>query len=263
MKSAPRRSRWKRLVIALALITLLGLVSAIGLRWWTHAHYAAQTFTRVADVPTGAEPRIAIVFGAGLWRGGGPSAVLYDRVATAAELYRAGKVQKLLLTGDNRFKNYNEPDVMRETALKMGIPAKDLVPDYAGRRTYDSCYRAREIFGVRRAVLITQEFHLDRALYVCDSFGIDSIGLTADRRAYPRAARLRWRVREFLATVSAWSDLNFLHPAPVLGDKIPIALGQVKRAHVGRAKCRVWGCFRRAIKIIVPRDDDLISKPQS
>ncbi|HEV2915238.1 MAG TPA: ElyC/SanA/YdcF family protein [Pyrinomonadaceae bacterium] len=193
-----------------------------GLRWWTHISYGGKVYNTVAAVPEDPEPRVAIVFGAGLWRDGSPSPVLYDRIRTAAELYRAGKVRKLLLTGDNRFHNYNEPDVMRQTAIELGVPADDLVPDYAGRRTYDSCYRAHEIFGVRRAILVTQGFHLDRALYLCDSLGIDSIGVSADRRAYTRDAHFWWRVRELPATFGAWINLNLFRPTPILGERMPI-----------------------------------------
>lgn len=209
--------------------TFLGVFTAAcafvgGLRWWTHATYAGRIYRAAEALPEdgASSQRVAIVFGAGLWRGGGPSPVLYDRIATAVDLYRAGRVRKLLLTGDNRFSNYNEPDVMRQTAIHLGVPAEDLVPDYAGRRTFDSCYRAREIFGVSRAVLVTQEFHLDRALYLCNALGIDSIGVVADRRAYTREAHFWWRVRELPATFGAWSNLNLFRPTPILGEKIPI-----------------------------------------
>ena len=147
------------------------------------------------------QPRIAIVFGAGLTRSGEPTPALYDRVATAVDLYQRGLVNKLLLTGDNRFINYNEPEAMRRTAVKLGVPDEDLVLDYAGRRTYDSCYRAREIFGVNHAILVTQAFHLDRALYLCDTFGIDSVGVVADRRNYTASAQTWWSIREAVATV--------------------------------------------------------------
>ncbi len=149
------------------------------------------------------------------WTHKRPSPILYDRVAVAAEPYHAGRVRKLLLTGDNRFDNYNEPAAMRQTALEMGVPDQDLVLDYAGRRTYDSCYRAREIFGVRRATLVTQEFHLDRALYLCNSLGVDSIGVAADRQAYG-GSRLWWSTRELGALATAWLDIHLLHPTPIL-----------------------------------------------
>ena len=194
-------------------------------RVWARAVASDRVYERAEAVPAEPEPRVAIVLGAGLAPGGRPSAVLYDRVATAVDLYRAGRVDKLLLTGDNRFVEYNEPEVMRETAQGLGVPDADLVLDYAGRRTYDSCYRASAIFEVRRAIVVTQEFHLDRSLYLCRAMGIDAIGVVADRRPYPRSAATWWSLREIAATASAWLDVNLLHPEPVLGEKIPIARG--------------------------------------
>jgi len=223
MSRKRRVRKLKLLAGAIGLVCVLVAAFAFGLRWYNHVAYTSRSYRSVADVPVeAASPRIAIVFGAGLWGPGGkPSPVLYDRIATAADLYRAGKVRKLLLTGDNRFLNYNEPAAMRQAALEMGIPDHDLVLDYAGRHTYDSCYRAREIFGVRRAILVTQSFHLDRALYICNSLGVDSIGITADRQPYGDS-HFWWVLREVAATLGAWSNLHLFHPKPVLGEKIPI-----------------------------------------
>src|SRR5512140_2059301 len=123
--------------------------------------------------------RVAIVFGAGLWRDGTPTPVLRDRVQTAANLYFSGKVEKLLMSGDNRFVNYNEPEAMRQYAIKLGVPDKDIVLDYAGRRTYDTCYRARDIFRVDSVILVTQDFHLPRALYLCNMLGVEAVGVPA------------------------------------------------------------------------------------
>ncbi len=209
------------------LITLLrlGAISAaiiIAFNVWIHAAYANRMYASVDVVPREDQPRIAIVFGAGLTRSGEPTPALYDRVATAVDLYKHSLVKKLLLTGDNRFINYNEPEAMRRTAVQLGVPNEDLVLDYAGRRTYDSCYRAREVFDVNRAILVSQAFHLDRALYLCESFGIDSIGVVADRRNYTPGAEAWWSIREAAATFAAWLDVNILQPTPVLGEKIPI-----------------------------------------
>lgn len=189
-------------------------------RMWTSVAYADRVYLSPMDVPAESEPRIAIVFGAGLSAGGGPSPVLFDRVATAVDLYNEGRVRKLLMTGDNRFAYYNEPEAMRDTAISLGVPASDIVLDYAGRRTYDSCYRAREIFEVHKAIVVTQAFHIDRALYLCEAFGIDAIGVTADRRQYVGASW--WSAREVLATAAAWVDIHITHPLPILGDKLPI-----------------------------------------
>ncbi len=213
----------KRLFITLFLLGAIGAAILIAFNVWLHAAYAKRIYASINDLPRGEQPRIAIVFGAGLTRSGEPTPALYDRVATAVDLYQSGLVNKLLLTGDNRFVNYNEPEAMRRTAERLGVPNEDLVLDYAGRRTYDSCYRAREIFGVNHAILVTQAFHLERALYLCDAFGIDSIGVVADRRNYTQSTQTWWSIREAAATLAAWLDVNVRRPIPVLGPALPIS----------------------------------------
>jgi SanA protein len=148
--------------------------------------------------------------------------VLRDRVATAVQLYSSGKVQKLLMSGDNRFVEYNEPGAMRDYALELGVPDDDIVLDYAGRRTYDTCFRARHIFQVQSAILVTQTFHLPRALYVCNALGVPAVGVSADQRAYRRPARLFWNLRETVATLIALWEVHISRPLPVLGDPEPI-----------------------------------------
>jgi SanA protein len=119
--------------------------------------------------------------------------------------------------------DYNEPGAMRAYAVHLGVPADAIVLDYAGRRTYDTCYRARAIFGVERAVLVTQRFHVARALYVCDALDVDAVALVADRRDYT-VRRVIWETREYLALAQAWWDVNVRHPVPVLGEPLPIDL---------------------------------------
>jgi SanA protein len=165
---------------------------------------------------------VAIVFGAGLWWDGSPSPVLRDRVATAAQLYFSGKVKKILMSGDNRFLDYNEPGAMRAYALGLGVPETDIVLDYAGRRTYDTCYRARAIFGVQEAILVTQGFHLPRALYTCNQLGVQAIGVSADLRDYRRGALVYWHARETPATLVALWEVHLSRPLPVLGYPEPI-----------------------------------------
>ena len=148
--------------------------------------------------------------------------MLGDRVETAVQLYLAGKVDKLLLSGDNRVKEYDEPGRMMDYALARGVPAEDIQPDYAGRRTYDTCYRAREVFGLTSAVLVTQEFHLPRALFTCERLGLDVVGVAADRQSYSRRSIAWSTVREFPALLIALFDAIRQAPPPVLGDPIPI-----------------------------------------
>jgi len=171
-----------------------------------------------SDVPA---RRVAIVFGAGLTRSGEATPVLKDRVDTGARLYFSGKAEKLLMSGDNRFVEYNEPEAMRQYALSLGVPDKDIVLDYAGRRTYDSCYRAKEIFGVKEAILVTQKFHLPRALFLCNALGLEGVGVEANNLVYLKRSLLFWNLRELPATVTAFADI-LIRPLPVLGDPEPI-----------------------------------------
>ncbi len=208
----------KMLLKSTLILIILGLVILLVPRLLTGLYAHGHTYTK-AGVPN--RP-VAIVFGAGLWRNGSPTPVLVDRVTTAANLYFEKKVEKLLLSGDNRFVDYNEPEAMRKLALSLGVPNDAIVLDYAGRRSYDTCYRARAIFKVDQAILVTQAFHLPRVLYLCNRLGVNSVGVASDLRVYRKSSVLSWNARELFATVAALWDINVSHPTPVLGDPIPI-----------------------------------------
>lgn len=197
------------ILIALLILTL-GLYTFYSLYY----HRLVYSAKQVPSMP------VAIVFGAGIWPDGSLSDILADRVDTAIDLYYQGKVRKLLFTGDNRYLNYNEPQRMAEYAMTQGIPEADIVLDYAGRRTYDSCYRARYIFEVESAILVTQAYHLPRALFTADRLGISVVGVAADRHQYMNMTN--YRLRELLATPVAWWEVLISHPLPVLGPTLPI-----------------------------------------
>jgi SanA protein len=165
---------------------------------------------------------VALVLGAGLNRDGTPGVVLQDRVATASELYFAGKVEKLLMSGDNSTIYYDEPGAMHDYAISLGVPEEDIVLDFAGRRTYDSCYRAKEIFGVDDLIVVTQAFHLPRALFLCNAFDIEATGVPADDANYRLRSYTYWWFREILATLKAYWDVTIEHPMPILGEPEPI-----------------------------------------
>lgn len=179
-------------------------------------------YPRSFDTTEVPEKPVAIIFGAGLRRDGSPTAVLRDRVNKGVELYLNGKVSKLLMSGDNRSEYYDEPTAMRDYAVALGVPEEDIVLDYAGLRTYDTCYRAAAIFGIQQATLVTQAFHLPRALYTCNSLGINAVGVAADRYRYLPGSMAIWNIRETLATVIAIFDLHVTRPVPVLGQPQPI-----------------------------------------
>ncbi|MFE1949421.1 vancomycin high temperature exclusion protein [Streptomyces sp. NPDC059524] len=139
----------------------------------------ASTGDRVkalGDVP---RTDVAVVFGAGLWDGE-PSPYLAHRLDAAAELYRTGRVRAVLVTGDNSTEDYDEPDAMRDYLTRHGVPGRAVVSDYAGFDTWDSCVRARKIFGVHRAVLVSQGFHIRRAVALCEAAGVSSYGVGVD-----------------------------------------------------------------------------------
>ena len=178
-------------------------------------------YRRYIVMPEQAPARpVVLVLGAAVYPDGRLSTVLADRVMTAVALYKAGKVQKLLFSGDNRFLNYNEPGAMGAFARRQGLPESALAYDYAGRRTYDSCWRARHIFGQERILVVSQAFHLPRAVYLCRQLGLDAVGVVADRRRYSRMPV--WMMRETLARIQAWLDVHWLHPQPVGGEPIDL-----------------------------------------
>jgi SanA protein len=213
------RTRRRRLALLGLAALLVPVIVVVVLRLYALLATRAQIVT-LQDAP--ARP-VAIIFGALVFNNERPSHMLADRVATGAALYHAGKVEALLMTGDNSRPDYNEPEVMRQHALRLGVPDEAIVLDYAGFRTYDSCYRARDIFQVEAAILVTQEFHLPRALLTCNGLGIDAVGVPADRPQGYRAGSLFFsHAREFPATALAALDL-LRRPEPTyLGEPLPI-----------------------------------------
>lgn len=212
------KTRWFKIAARIVVLASIAALLVLGISEWIMDAY---TQNRVYNVEQAPKERVAIVFGAGLNRNGTPSPVLRDRVEVAVQLYKAGKVDKLLMSGDNRFIYYNEPAAMHDYAVKLGVPDGDIVLDYAGRRTYDTCYRARFIFGVHEAVLVTQGFHMPRALYTCNQLGVTAIGVPATR-GYGNRWNLIWYTREIPAKAMALWDVWVARPLPVLGKPEPI-----------------------------------------
>jgi len=209
-----RKRRW--FFLAMLVAALLG----VGLTAWTFSGRYQDSFFTTSELSSIPNRSVAVVFGAGYWSNGALSDVLRDRLDAAIKLYRAGRVKKLLFSGDNRVEDYNEPARMEEYALAQGVPKEDLILDYAGRRTYDTCYRARDIFMISDAILVTQRYHLPRALATCRGLGLDVIGFIADRTPY---VHIRWyQFREIPALWRTWWDLYIAHPTPVLGEPLPI-----------------------------------------
>ncbi|MFJ7159579.1 vancomycin high temperature exclusion protein [Streptomyces sp. NPDC101118] len=199
------RRRTVQAVMALCVLALLPST-------WTHVT-AGGRLRDTADAPAS---DVAVVFGAGLWRGR-PTPYLAHRLDAAAELYRAGRVKVVLVTGDNSRVEYDEPDAMRAYLTGHGVPDDRIVSDYAGFDTWDSCVRAKKIFGVERAVLVSQGFHIRRAVALCQAAGIDSYGVGV--AAVHDATWYYGGVREVFASGKAALDAVFEPDPHFLGPK--------------------------------------------
>ncbi|WP_328312997.1 YdcF family protein [Streptomyces sp. NBC_00442] len=204
------RAGRRRLVQAVAAACVLALAPAT----WMYASTGGRVGT-VADAPASG---VAVVFGAGLWKGE-PSPYLAGRLDAAVRLYRAGKVKAVLVTGDNSRTDYDEPGAMRGYLVRHGVPGTHVVADFAGFDTWDSCVRAKKIFGVDRAVLVSQGFHIRRAVALCEAAGVRSYGVGVD--AAHDATWYYGGTREVFAAGKALLDVVFKPDPTFLGPKEP------------------------------------------
>jgi vancomycin permeability regulator SanA len=224
-RRAPAKRSWfrrwsRRLAIAGSAAATVIVVGVVGANLHVTRSIDAYAFDAVDQVP---ERPVAIIFGAGVVNGQATPA-LADRVQGGIDLYRAGRVGHLLMTGDNSSVDYDEVSVMRDLAIDAGVPADAITRDHAGFDTRSSCYRARDVFGVEAAVLVTQDYHLSRALYSCRDLGLDAVGLRIpdwqhhpERLGwgqYPGSDGRRYMAREWLARVNALVEAHATHPEP-------------------------------------------------
>ncbi len=160
-------------------------------------------------------PQTAMVFGAGILDENTPTAVLKNRLNKAIELYEDGDIETILVTGDNREESHNEPQAMKTYLLEQGIPEENIVQDFAGRRTIESCWRAKNVFGGSGVYTITQNFHLARATYLCRSFGLDVVPLEAKNASYQGG--FNGYIREIPASWAALIE-SFNYKSATTGD---------------------------------------------
>ncbi|MDR3706941.1 MAG: ElyC/SanA/YdcF family protein [Capsulimonadaceae bacterium] len=193
---------------------------------WVRHSTARFIYRDASLVP--AEP-VAIVLGAMVYPNGCLSSVLRARVDAAIALYQAHKATKLLMTGDNSSKRYDEVTAMKKYAMAAGVPDVAIVRDYAGFRTFDSCYRAKHVFAIRRAVIVTQDFHIARAIYLARHLGIDAVGFVAPDNM-SRRSHTALSLREVGATMSALVDVHLPWRRPrYVGQVEPIADNRLGR----------------------------------
>lgn len=207
------------LCIALAL-AILGAAAVFGLdgfvRWRT-----SDRILSPEDAAALADVDCILVLGCLVKSGGVPSDMLHDRLRRGVELYEASAAPKLLMSGDHGREGYDEVDAMKQFAVDSGIPSSDVFMDHAGFSTYESIYRARDIFQAKKIIIVTQEYHLYRAIYIAQALGMDAYGVSADYRNY-----LGQSARDFREVLARVKDLGYciFQPDPTyLGDAIPIS----------------------------------------
>lgn len=198
--------RHRLLAAAIGTVSAVIVVTAAA-NIWVRADASAHEYS-TADAPNAP---VALVLGAGLKADGTPSPYLQDRLDDALALYRGGKVTALLVSGDNGTATHDEPTAMMDYLVAHGVPAAQVVRDYAGFDTYDSCVRAKKIFGVTKALVVTQTYHLPRAVFLCRQAGIDATGVADPHPADP--VGLVFTVREIPASVEAGWDALW-QPSP-------------------------------------------------
>ncbi len=184
--------------------------------------YDERIVIKMTDLDTSQwpRPRVAIVFGASVYSNGDLSPMLKDRVDTAIQLYHAEKVDRILVSGDNRHPSYNEPKAMHEYLITHAVAPQHVIIDYGGRSTYETCLRAREVFGLNRVVLVSQSYHLPRSLYIANELGLDAVGVAGN---IGQKQQIDFQsFRELAAEFKAYFNLNFVSPDTVLGEKMPI-----------------------------------------
>lgn len=215
-----------RRALVLGGLALGGALSLVATSAWVVRRAAPHTHDALDAVP----PRtVAIVPGCRVYADGTPSATLEDRLTAALELYEAGKVGRILVSGDHGRRGYDEVNAMHAWLVSRGVPEEAVFLDHAGFRTLDTMQRAARVFEVRDAVVCTQEFHLARSIFLAREAGIDAVGYVADRRVYP--ARRANEARETIARARAVLDVYVLHTGPErLGRPIPIT-GDARDTH--------------------------------
>lgn len=218
MKTKKKAKTWKFVVSTLILLLVVPFVIGGYVTIGMSSGIISELEAMEAGTSTQAD--CILVLGAGIRPDGTPSFMLRDRLDKGIELYEAGVAPKLLLSGDNGQERYDEVNAMKRYVLAQGIPAEDIFLDHAGFSTYDSIYRAKAVFAVEEAVVVTQKYHLYRALYISESLGLQAVGVSAEGSHY--AGQWGRDVREFLAKNKDFV-MCFIKPEPkYLGEVIPI-----------------------------------------
>ncbi|AFQ42809.1 SanA/YdcF family protein [Desulfosporosinus meridiei] len=212
------KKRVKQLLISLVLLTILGGSTALIINYYVQSVGEGYILS-TDDVPSA---DAVLVLGAYVFPSGTVSTMLKDRLTVGYELYELGKAPKLLVSGDHGRKDYDEVNSMKTFLKEKGVPGQDVFMDHAGFSTYESMYRARDIFGVQKVIIVTQEYHLKRAVFVARAMGLEAYGVSSDRHDYGEAM-IMYNLREIAARNKDFLWAKVIKPDPTfLGDSIPV-----------------------------------------
>jgi SanA protein len=212
-----RRKTMKSLLILLTIAALLAIIALAAIHAYVKNAYRNRIIT--PDQAMELNPDCILILGARVWDTG-PGPMLADRLLQGIELYKAGVSDRLLVSGDHGTKEYDEVNAMKNYAIEHGVPSEHIFMDHAGFSTYDSMYRARDVFQVKKVIIVTQEFHLYRSLYIANKLGLDAYGVASDLRPYARQEYVE--IREVLARIKDFFKVAIQPEPTYLGDPIPI-----------------------------------------
>lgn len=212
------KRKYKVLIFVIAGIALLIGITAVSLSVYMVKATEKNIFT--ADTFKNDEKADCIlILGAGV-KDGKPKPMLRDRLLTGIELYKSGAAKKIIMSGDHGRADYDEVNVMRAFALEQGVRAEDIFLDHAGFSTYDSVYRAKNIFGAENIIIVSQKYHLYRALYISEKLDVKAAGVSADLNTY--GGQLKRDIREIIARDKDFFKCIVKPEAEIMGDKIPL-----------------------------------------
>ena len=215
----PVHKKLRTMFFVILVIGLAGILTVAGLNIYMVLFSKQYTITS-SETSQLSDIDCIMVLGCGV-RGDSPTPLLADRLQRGVEVFQVGSAPKILMTGDHGQDNYDEVNVMKQYALEAGIAESDIFMDHAGFSTYESMYRAKEIFGVKKMIIVTQKYHLSRALYIANKLGIEAYGVASDYRTF--SGQLGRDSREVLARVKDIFTV-VLKPKPTyLGEAIPIS----------------------------------------
>ena len=219
MKANNKKSIIKKILLVLVGIVLVVSLCVLGVNIFVKSNVSDKIVTVEKAKDLNAD--CIIVLGAGLRPDGKPTWMLEDRIKVGDELYKNHAAPKIIMSGDHGRESYDEVNAMKKYAKSEGVPSKDIFMDHAGFETYDTMYRARDVFGAKKVIIVTQKYHLYRAMYAAKKLGLDAYGVSATKRKYDNKQWMR-DMREWLARVKIFGKCITKPKPKYLGKKIDL-----------------------------------------